>query len=154
MESKKLTMKEKFELEENEIGLYAYDNFLEYKLIGNKLIVVTDIGYWRIEYLQGWDCFVLYHGNSIPNDVNPEKYVDADYHFQKSARQHKKILTCLMYIKDHEDYRCHVIEDVEDMPRRTKKQKKIYNKVKQKEHEYKTALALQMISAYALALAS
>ena len=47
-----------------------------------------------------------------------------------------------------------MIEQVESMPRRTKKQRSRYNRVKQKQAEYRKAVTMQMIKAYALANAS
>ena len=143
-------MKDKFNFEEQWIESYAYENYLEYRLIDNKLIILSDIGYWKIIYLNAWDCFILYHGNSIPEDIDPEKYVDADYHFQKDVKFSDNIMSLLIYIKNHDDFRCKMIADVENMPRRTKKQKARYNKVKAKEVAYKKAIILQMISAAAL----
>ena len=143
-------MLSRFEQEEQWIGAYAYDNYLEYKLIDNQLIVLSDIAYWKIVYLADWECFVLYHGNSIPEDIDPEKYVDADYHFQKDVKGADNIMSLIIYIKNHDDFRCKMIANVENMPRRTKKQKAQYNKVKAKEEAYKKAIVLQMISAAAL----
>ena len=149
MESANLyTIQEKLNKEENRIALYTGLNFLRYKLIGDKLIVVNDIAYWKIVYLQQWDCFALYHGNSIPSDINPENYADADYHFQRDAKFSPSILGLLIYIKRHDDFRCRMIEEVEAMPRRTKKQRIKYNRVKQKQQEYKKAISMQMIHAY------
>ena len=153
-EAKKFSMKDKFELEENSLRAYAAINYMQIKLIDNLIYVVTDVGYWRITYLQKWDCFVVHHGNYIPKDVDPEKYVDADYHFQKNIRFVKKLMNILVYIKDHDDFRFHVMENVESMPRRTKKQRLRYNRVKQKQQEYKEAITMQMIRAFALANAS
>ena len=144
-------MEEKFDNEEALISMYAYENNIEYKLIDNQLIVLTDMAYWKITYLADWDCFVLYHGNSIPDDVNPEKYVDADYHYQKDTKQSDSIMKLLTYIRLHDDFRYRMIENVESMPRRTKKQKEKYWAVKRKEKAYGRAIELQVVSAVALA---
>ena len=141
-------IQEKFNNEESEIALFAEDTFLRYKLIGDKLIVVNDIAYWKIVYLPGWNCFALYHGNRMPSDIDPEKYVDADYHYQRDAKYYKNIYSLFVYIKGHDDFRCRMIEEVEAMPRRTKKQRIRYNRVKQKQQEYKKAISMQMIHAY------
>ena len=144
-------MEEKFNNEEALISMYAYENNIEYKLIDNQLIVLTDMAYWKITYLADWDCFVLHHGNSIPDDVNPEKYVDADYHYQKDTKQSDSIMKLLTYIRLHDDFRYRMIENVESMPRRTKKQKEKYWAVKRKEKAYGRAIELQVVSAVALA---
>jgi hypothetical protein len=154
MENYSNTMTSKYEVEEHEICIYAYDNYLEYKLIDDKLYVVTDMGYWKITYLPDWDLFALYHGNTIPSDIDPEKYTDADYHFQRDFGLSKNILSLIIYLKRHDDFRCRLIEQVESMPRRTKKQRARYNRVKQKQQEYKRAVSMQMIKAYVLANAS
>ena len=146
----KSNMNEKYEIEEQLIKAYAYDNHMEYKLIDNKLIVLSDIAYWKIFYLADWDTFILYHGNSIPEDIDPGKYVDADYHFQKDAKWAADIMSLLIYIKKHDDFRCNMIANVDNMPRRTKKQKAQYNKVKAQEAAYKKAIVLQMIRAAVL----
>lgn len=143
-------IKQKFELEEQWIESYAYENYLEYRLIDNKLIVLSDMAYWKIVYLADWDTFILYHGNSIPEDVNPERYAEADYHFQKDVKGSDNIMSLLIYIKNHDDFRSKMIANVENMPRRTRKQKAQYKKIKAKEAAYEKAIVLQMISAAAL----
>ena len=148
------SMKEKYALEETALKLYALDNYMEQKLIGDQIIITTDIAYWRIIYLPDWNQFALYHGNSIPKDIDPEKYVDADYHYQKHLRLPGNIMSLFIYITNHDDYRCKMIQQVESMPRRTKKQRLRYNRVKQKQKEYKEAITMQMIRAFALANAS
>lgn len=152
--SRVVTIEDKYRSEEINIALYAHENYIEYELVDNKLIVLTDIAYWKIIYLKDWDCFILYHGNVIPDDIVPGKYVEADYHFQRDARFSKTIMGLLVYIKKHDDFRCRVIEQVESMPRRTKKQRARYNRVKQKQAEYKRAVTMQMIKAYTLVNAS
>lgn len=145
------TIKTKFQMEKENISSYAYENSLVYKLINNQLIVLTDMAYWKITYLADWDCFVLHHGNTIPDDVDPAKYEDAEYHFQKDAKQSESIMQLLIYIREHDNFRYRMIENVENMPRRTKKQRAKYQAVKQKELDYGRAIKLQMINAVALA---
>ncbi len=144
------TMEDKFRNEEMSIGSYSYDNELEYKLINDELIVLSDMAYWRIKYLPDWDSFALYHGNSVPKDLIPENYIDADYHFQKDAKLSKSIMRHLIYIRQHDNYRYRVIANVEQMPRKTKKQKAKYLAVKSKEKAYTKALASQLLSAVSL----
>ncbi len=151
---KNITIEDKYNIEKTDIDIYTYENYLEYDVIDSKIIVVSDIAYWKIVYLQDWDCFALYHGNSIPSDIVPGIFSDADYHFQRDARFSKTIMGFLVYIKGHDDFRCRMIEQVESMPRRTKKQRSKYNRVKQKQAEYRKAVTMQMIKAYALANAS
>ena len=81
--SRVVTIEDKYRSEEINIALYAHENYIEYELVDNKLIVLTDIAYWKIIYLKDWDCFILYHGNVIPDDIVPGKYVEADYHFSE-----------------------------------------------------------------------
>ena len=149
-----MEIKEKLTLEEPWIGPYAYDNYMDYELIDNKLIVLSDIAYWKIVYLPDWDSFVLYHGNGSPEDIDPASYVDADYHFQKDVKPSDTIMNLLIYIKNHDEFRSRMIANVEAMPRRTKKQKKEYSKVKAKEAEYNKAIIMQMIRATAVVKAS
>jgi hypothetical protein len=133
-----------------EISAYAFENGLQYEIIGNCMIVLSDMSYWKITYLKDWDSFALHHGNYIPNDVNPENYLYADYHYQKDVKPTDSIMSLLVYIRNHDDFRFRVIENVETLPRRTKKQKARYQALKQREKAYNKALILQMISAAAL----
>ena len=121
------------------------------KLIDDKLYVLTDIAYWKIVYLKDWNDFVLFHGNTIPTDLNIQRYEDADYHFQKDAKQSDTIMKYMVYIKKHDDYRAEMIENVENMPRRTRKQKNRYQKMKRKEEAYNTARVLQLVNAVGMA---
>ena len=86
------SMKSIFEDEYMYIERYASENGLIFKLIDDKLYVLTDIAYWKIVYLKEWNGFVLYHGNSIPTDLNILRYEDAEYHFQKDAKQSDTIM--------------------------------------------------------------
>ena len=145
------TMMKKFRDEYIFIEGYAMENGLIFKLIGDKLYVVSDIAYWKIAYLREWDEFALYHGNTMPTDLNVLKYEDADYHFQKDAKLSRSIMRLMIYIRRHDDYRAHLIENVENMPRRTKKQKNKYAAMKRREERYNTARVLQLINAVGMA---
>ena len=57
----------------------------------------------------------------------------------------------MVYIKRHDDFRAELIENVENMPRRTKKQKNRYEKMKRKEKAYNTARVLQLVNAVGMA---
>ena len=145
------TMHSRYEDEYLKIERYATENGLIVKLIDDKLYVLTDIAYWKIVYLKDWNGFVLYHGNTIPTDLNILRYEDADYHFQKDAKQSDTIMKYMVYIKRHDDFRAELIENVENMPRRTKKQKNRYEKMKKKEKAYNTARVLQLVNAVGMA---
>ena len=145
------TMQSRYEDEYLKIERYATENGLIFKLIDDKLYVLTDIAYWKIVYLKDWNGFVLYHGNTIPTDLNILRYEDADYHFQKDAKQSDTIIKYMVYIKRHDDFRAELIENVENMPRRTKKQKNRYEKMKRKEKAYNTARVLQLVNAVGMA---
>lgn len=145
------SMQSRYEDEYLKIERYASENGLIFKLIDDKLYVLTDIAYWKIVYLKEWNGFVLYHGNSIPTDLNILRYEDADYHFQKDAKQSDTIMKYMIYIKRHDDFRADLIENVENMPRKTKKQKKKYDKMKKKEKAYNTARVLQLVNAVGMA---
>ena len=145
------TMQSRYEDEYLKIERYATENGLIFKLIDDKLYVLTDIAYWKIVYLKDWNGFVLYHGNTIPTDLNILRYEDADYHFQKDAKQSDTIMKYMVYIKRHDDFRADLIENVENMPRRTKKQKNRYEKMKRKEKAYNTARVLQLVNAVGMA---
>ena len=147
-------MKSRFQAELSRIESYASENNMVYKLIGDALIVVTDIAYWKITYLPEWQSFALHHGNSIPSDVNPETYIDADYHFQRDMRNGTNIFGLMVYIMRHDKYRLSLLEKVEEMPRRTKKQKAEYKAMKQIEMNYNHAIILQMQSATKLVLSA
>lgn len=86
--------------------------------------------------------------------MNPEKYVDAEYHFQKSARQSESIIKMFKYIRSHDDYIYMVIDNVESMPRRTKKQKNEYEKIKEKELAFAKAIEIQIVRAVEMANSS
>ena len=145
------TMQSRYEDEYLNIERYATENGLIFKLIDDKLYVLTDIAYWKIVYLKDWNGFVLYHGNTIPTDLNILRYKDADYHFQKDVKQSDTIMKYMVYIKRHDDFRAELIENVENMPRRTKKQKNRYEKMKRKEKAYNTARVLQLVNAVGMA---
>ena len=145
------SMQSRFEEEYLKIERYASENGMIFKLIDDKLYVLTDIAYWKIVYLKEWNGFVLYHGNSIPTDLNILRYEDADYHFQKDAKQSETIMKYMVYIKRHDDFRADLIANVENMPRRTKKQKTKYEKMKKKEKAYNTARVLQLVNAVGMA---
>ena len=145
------TMQSRYEDEYLKIERYATENGLIIKLIDDKLYVLTDIAYWKIVYLKDWNGFVLYHGNTIPTDLNILRYKDADYHFQKDAKQSDTIMKYMVYIKRHDDFRAELIENVENMPRKTKKQKNRYEKMKRKEKAYNTARVLQLVNAVGMA---
>ena len=53
---------------------------------------------------------------------NPQRRGDVDYHFQKDVKGADNIMSLLIYIKNHDDFRCKMIANVENIPRRTKKQ--------------------------------
>ena len=144
------TMQDKYEEEFEEIENYATENGLVVKLIGDKLYILSEIAYWKILYLRDWDCFILYHGNYIPTDVKINKYENASYHFQKDAKQSETIMHYLDYIRRHDNFRENMLSAVEDMPRRTRKQKNKYAKMKAKQEKYDTAIVLQLINAISM----
>ena len=148
--SKSEKIKRAFGDELTAVETYANENGMIYRMVDNQLIVLTEIAYWRIVYLPDWRSFVLYHGNTIPNDIDPANYVDAEYHFQKDVKPTESLYDLLVYIRLHDDFKLSQLGTVDEMPRRTKKQKKRYNKMKQKEKRLEEALILQMISAVAL----
>ena len=140
-------MKKKFMQELTEIESFCTENNMVYQLIDDQLIIITDISYWKIDFLPDWDCFVLYHGDYIPSDVNPETYVDAEYHHQKDAKFTGCLMRFLIYIRNHDRFRYGLIRNVEKMPRRTKKQKVEYQMMKKRVENYDRAIVLQMMSA-------
>ncbi|SNU08156.1 hypothetical protein SAMN06297422_11593 [Lachnospiraceae bacterium] len=144
------TMQDKYKKEFEEIENYATENGLIVKVIEDKLYVLSEIAYWKILYLRDWDCFILFHGNYIPTDLDIDKYENASYHFQKDAKQSETIMHYLDYIRKHDDYRENLLGTVEDMPRRTRKQKNRYAKMKANQERYNTAIVLQLINAISM----
>lgn len=135
------------ELEELlEVDEYAAENGMIYQTIGNRTIVLTDMAYWKILYLPDWQSYILYHGNDIPDDANPENYLDMDYHQQKDMKPTDDLMEIFTYIHLHDDFRFRMIENIESMPRRTRKQKEMYRIMKRKENIYTKAVIHQMMS--------
>ncbi len=144
------SMKSIFEEEYEYIERYADENGLIFKLIDDKLYVLSDIAYWKIVYLKDWDDFVLYHGNTMPTDLNILRYEDAEYHFQKDAKESDTIMQFMIYIRRHDNFRADLLDNVDSMPRRTRKQKNKYAKMKKREEAYYNARILQLINAISM----
>ena len=140
-------MQQYYDTERLTISSYAEANGLVYKRIDNDIYVLSDIAYWRITYLKEWDSFVLYHGNTVPTDLNISRYREADYHYQKDVKPTISIMNMMVYIKRHDDFRADQIRNVEAMSRRTKKDKAKYAKMKQKQQAYNNAKVIQLINA-------
>ena len=145
-----ITMQDKYEEDFEEIETYATENGLVVKMIGDKLYVLSEIAYWKIIYLREWDSFYLYHGNYIPTDIHIERYENASYHSQKDAKQTDSLMYYMDYIRRHDDFRESMLSSVEEMPRRTRKQKNKYAKMKAKQERYNTAIVLQLINAISM----
>ena len=145
-----ITMQDKFEEEFEEIEAYATENGLIVKVINDKLYVLSEIAYWKIIYLRDWDCFYLYHGNYIPTDLDIDKYENASYHSQKDARQADNLMYYMDYIRRHDNFRENLLCEVDELPRRTRKQKNKYAKMKAKQERYNTAILLQLINAISM----
>ena len=52
----------------------------------------------------------------------------------------------IIYIRNHDDYRSNIIENIDNMPKNTKKQRSAYKKAKKKEKTYKVARVLQLLN--------
>ena len=90
-----------YRIECSEIADYcrheALYTFLHDKYIG----ICTPDSKWKIMTIDGYDCFVLYHKNTLDfGDKNAEV---PGYHLQKIKKA--SILGYLKYIVSHEDYR-------------------------------------------------
>ena len=140
------TLAFKFKSEKHVIDKYCEDNNLIYRVDDELLLVQSEIASWLIKYDDKNEEFILFHGNRCPEDVELKKLLSKDYHRQKSAKTSKTLMGFLIYIKDHDNYRNNIIENVENMPKNTKRQRAEYHKAKKKERTYKIARVLQLIN--------
>jgi len=137
----------KYDQETKEIDNFIGDAHIKHRLIGNNLIILTEIGYWKIIYSNDCNAFVLYHGNFFPDDENPERYITSEYHLQEDAGQSQTLMKFIKYIKAHDDFRTRQLSNIEKVPRKTNKQKKQYKKLKKKQNYLMVANTLRLISA-------
>lgn len=136
----------KFKSEKHVIDQYCEDNNLIYKRDEGMLLVQSEISRWLIKYDYENDYFILYHGNRCPDDVSLKRLPFIDYHRQRTANTSKTIMGFIIYIRDHDDYRSNIIENIDNMPKNTKKQRSAYKKAKKKEKTYKVARVLQLLN--------
>lgn len=127
------------------IDKYCKDNNLIYRRDEDMLIVQSEIARWLIKYDYENEIFILYHGNRCPNDVSLERLPLSNYHHQKNANKSKTIMGFLIYIRNHDDYRNSLIDNINNMPKNTKRQRAAYHKAKKKEKTYRIARVQQLI---------
>ena len=139
-------MKFRFESEKSNIDDYVSKNNLAYRFENNSIYVQSNIAFWRIEYIEKWESFLLYHGNRIPESKEIKLYPKQCYHAQKDAKPSYTIIRYLNYIRKHDDFRSNQIINVENMPKKTKKERAKYNKMKKKERIYNVARVCQILS--------
>ena len=128
------------------INSFIGDANIKHKLIGKDLIILTEIGYWKISYSSECNAYVLYHGNYYPDDENPERYTTSEYHLQEDAGQSQAIMKFIKYIKGHDIFRQRQLDNIENLSKKTQKQKKMYKKLRKKRTYYMAANTLRLIS--------
>ncbi len=134
------------------IDNFIGDSNIKHKLIGKNIIILTKIGYWKINYSSDCSAFVLYHGNYFPDDENPERYITSEYHLQEDAGHSQTLMKFIKYIKGHDDFRMKQLSNIDKFPRKTNKQKKQYRKLKKKQNYLIMANTLRLISAEQIAM--
>lgn len=75
-------------------------------------------------------------------------FCDNQYHKQRDAGHTKTIMKMLIYIRQHDDFRLRELEEINNMPRHTKKQKDKYNTAKRKEEYYKVSRVLRILDGF------
>ena len=124
------------------IEKYVREYDMEYDVIGNNIIVTTDIGIWKIVYESEKDLFFLYHGNYYPDLINIRDYIGWKYHRQWDVKCSRSVMDYLKYIKKHDEFRLNEISKLDDKPQLLNN-KKLYKKLKFKEEKYTRAKARQ-----------
>ncbi len=137
----------KYDCEIKGIDNFIGDANIKHMLIGDDLIILTEVGYWKINYSSEHTAFVLYHGNFYPDDENPERYITSEFHLQEDAGHSQTLMKFIKYIKSHDDFRLRQLNNIDNYPRKTLKEKKQYKRIKKKYDYFIMANTLRLISA-------
>lgn len=107
-----------------------------YTIHENTLLINTDIGHWKIGYGRfGYD---LFHGNSYPNKWFPHLQAATAYHTQTDVKvkNRQDLEDILNYIYEHDKFRENELNHVDEMPVKTKAQRKEKEKMEKKKHAF------------------
>ena len=78
---------------------------LSCRLVGNVLLVQSDISFWKIGYDRNKMTFFIYHGNHAPQSSEVETHSKREYHKQKDAPEYYALRDCFTYIYEHDRFR-------------------------------------------------
>ena len=126
-------LENKLKNEMSQIDELIENTNVEYDLIGDNIIILTEIGYWKLHYKCDKGMFVLYHGNNYPEYSDFKDYLMASYHVQLDVYRYDSIYNYFSYIKEHDEFRLNQIKHVDEMPQNCEKELNKYRMMKRKQ---------------------
>lgn len=112
---------------------YANNHGMNIRINENIIYVQSDNGFWKIVYNEITQDYTLYHRNhsEIPVDtMHPE---NENFHRQKDVQPAEFVMKFLSYIYKHDKFRRNEHQGIQNMPKRTKKQKQYVRAAKNRE---------------------
>lgn len=115
--------------DQKKIDKFLRDNHLKMYIDDDSMYIDNDYSCWKITIIPNGYELILYHGNTEAYNKLKIKdgHIQHHYHLQK-YRGKLEILAMLEYIIDHDKWKAEHMDSYKDLPRRTKKQRKEYNK--------------------------
>ena len=111
------------------IDKFINENNLKMYIDDDSMFIDNTFSCWKITVASNGNGLVLFHGNTESYEQLKVKdgHIIHNYHLQK-YRGAKDIMNMLKYIIEHDKWKADHIDSYKSLPRRTKKQKKEYNK--------------------------
>lgn len=132
--------------EQKEIEDFARKHGMKMHLYDGELHIESGVVPWKIVVNEGSKGISLYHGNRERYSTLEWKHGMLQHHYHRQSDiTGSSILEYLNYIYKHDRWRSSQIEEYRKLPRRTKNQKKQYQKEKKKADKYAVSRVLNLI---------
>ncbi|MCR5746429.1 MAG: hypothetical protein K6G03_01865 [Lachnospiraceae bacterium] len=116
------------------IETYALENDLKYKYDedSDTLYIKTDMGFWKIFYVEHLG-FCLNHANRF--DINKTIYElsKGEFHKQRDTKPAESPMKHIVYLTEHDRAKKIINDDYRKLPQKTKRQRKYYKIAKRRE---------------------
>ena len=115
--------------DQEEIDKFIKEHHIDMYIEDDSMFIENSYYCWKITVVPDGYGLILYHGNTEAYDKLKVKngHIIHNYHLQKYHGKYT-ILHMLQYIVEHDNWRADNMNSYKSMPRRTKKQRREYNK--------------------------
>ena len=96
------------------------------------LYIRTDAGFWKM-YTKGDMQYRLYHLNAFDESLTTEQMMHGRYHPQKDVKMSAAPNSIIQYIIKHDEAKKIIEVDYRNLPQKTRKEKKYYEKARMRD---------------------